>query len=298
MVKINKLFLENRGRGKSTHAEMISVTSPRPRGTFLHTQDYYEFMYVISGTATHFINGSALPIEAGNLAFVRPRDRHDIETTSEQSIQFYNIELSSSLWRAFCEITQINPEAPGAIESEFGSMVQVPEEHRAACLTVFRDGLHISERTPEPLDLHRFLCNVLWHLRQLENRPEITAVHHMQPVWLTNACSAMHDWQNLSGGLSRFIELSGVTVQHLSRVLKASTGQSPTEYINALRLKRAATLLRGTDLTISEIALDCGFQNLPYFYKIFQQKYGATPRGFRLRRSQFIEAETIAPSHC
>lgn len=53
------------------------------------------------------------------------------------------------------------------------------------------------------------------------------------------------------------------------------------DYLNTYRLKMAANLLRGTDRTVTEIALSCGFNHLSYFSKTFLQTYGCTPTAYR-----------------
>jgi YesN/AraC family two-component response regulator len=61
------------------------------------------------------------------------------------------------------------------------------------------------------------------------------------------------------------------------RKLTALTGQSATEFIRVLRLKRAAQLLRQKSGSISEIAYQSGFNNLSYFTKSFKTLFGVTP---------------------
>ena len=47
---------------------------------------------------------------------------------------------------------------------------------------------------------------------------------------------------------------------HLAQTLKAATGQTPTEFVNTLRLERAALLLSTTTTEILQIADECGFE--------------------------------------
>ncbi len=59
------------------------------------------------------------------------------------------------------------------------------------------------------------------------------------------------------------------------------TGKKPMEYINEYRLLQAAGLLRETNLSISEIGSFCGFCSSSYFGKLFREKYGISPLGYR-----------------
>ena len=61
------------------------------------------------------------------------------------------------------------------------------------------------------------------------------------------------------------------------------TGKSTTEFIRFIRLNKARELLVGTDLHISEIGYDTGFQNPNYFTKRFGEVFGCSPSEYRER---------------
>lgn len=61
------------------------------------------------------------------------------------------------------------------------------------------------------------------------------------------------------------------------RKLKALTGQTAIEFIRNYRLERAATMLRNQEGNVSEVAYRVGFESLPYFSKVFQEKFNKKP---------------------
>ena len=56
----------------------------------------------------------------------------------------------------------------------------------------------------------------------------------------------------------------------------------PIKYQNDIRLKNSCELLHSTNLTITEIAQSCGFNDPLYFSRIFKKKYNTSPTQFRL----------------
>lgn len=68
---------------------------------------------------------------------------------------------------------------------------------------------------------------------------------------------------------------------YLSKIIKRHTNSSFTEILQNTRLKKAAFLLRNTDLPISEIAQQIGYSNVSHFYNMFKAKYGCTPAQYR-----------------
>lgn len=67
----------------------------------------------------------------------------------------------------------------------------------------------------------------------------------------------------------------------LNRNISAATGMTPIEYLTAIRLQQALTLIRTTSRSFKEIAEECGFANANYFAKVFRKKFGCSPSGFR-----------------
>ncbi len=74
--------------------------------------------------------------------------------------------------------------------------------------------------------------------------------------------------------LSRELGMSRV---HLYKKLTQITGKPPVEFIRVIRLKRAAQLLRESQLNVSEIAFQVGFNNPKYFSKYFKEEFGVSP---------------------
>ena len=65
------------------------------------------------------------------------------------------------------------------------------------------------------------------------------------------------------------------------RCFARTIGISPIEYLKKYRVKVAANLLTTTDLPVTEICIQCGFNSPSYFSKSFQRVFNVTPREYR-----------------
>ena len=74
---------------------------------------------------------------------------------------------------------------------------------------------------------------------------------------------------------------------YFNRLIKNKTGLTYSAYVQKIRLDRAEYLLMSSDKSIDEIALDTGYHNKGYFYKIFKDRYGMTPSKYRKNLSKF-----------
>jgi AraC family L-rhamnose operon transcriptional activator RhaR len=64
-------------------------------------------------------------------------------------------------------------------------------------------------------------------------------------------------------------------------MLKRATGQSFTEYMQNLRIRKSCELLRRTTLPVKEIAARSGYRDLKFFHELFRKKTGRTPLEYR-----------------
>ena len=73
----------------------------------------------------------------------------------------------------------------------------------------------------------------------------------------------------------------GISRAHLYRKIKQLTGRSVAIYVRFLRFSRARTLLLETQMTVTEVAFEVGFRDLPYFSKSFKKEFGISPSQIR-----------------
>ena len=81
--------------------------------------------------------------------------------------------------------------------------------------------------------------------------------------------------------LGELAALAGMNEQYFCRFFKKALGKTPVSYINSFRIQHAATLLCTTELPVTEICLESGFNNLGHFMKEFKKATRFTPLQFR-----------------
>ena len=72
----------------------------------------------------------------------------------------------------------------------------------------------------------------------------------------------------------------GISRVHLHRKMKELTGQTPHDFIRNIRMKKAANLLSGGNMNVSEVMYACGFSNAASFSTVFKKMYGMSPRDY------------------
>jgi AraC family L-rhamnose operon regulatory protein RhaS len=100
--------------------------------------------------------------------------------------------------------------------------------------------------------------------------------HRAQKLLKSLADSCGQPWT-----LQEMAQLCGVQRSQLNTIVQKLTGCTPMEYVGRLRIERAKTLLRESDMKVIDIAFECGFGSSQYFANLFRRTVGATPSNYR-----------------
>ena len=105
------------------------------------------------------------------------------------------------------------------------------------------------------------------------------------PRVVSRACFLLQEAVDRTVSMEAIARDLALSYSTFRKLFKHHTGQSPNQYLLALRLKKAQELLQATTLSIQEIADQTGFDTIHYFSKHFKQKHGVSPSSFRLTGS-------------
>lgn len=257
------------------------VTGTPPHG---HA-DFVEFMLVTDGSVVHHVNGVEQLLDVGDLVLVRTSDVHSFWTPATNGVKFINVAIPVFAWRALAVACDV--PADGLASGAVPPSVPAAHDRSVEVSDAMHGALAAFHRGPAGLDRAR-----LW----VAATAALTARGHAEaeppwPAWLTDAATKMTEEHNLRGGVDRFADLAAVSRGHLARMVRAAYGQSPVEYVTALRLARAAALLSSGGEPVGTIAKRCGFSSLSYFSRKFTQAHGLSPRAYR--RAVARQADTI-----
>jgi AraC family cel operon transcriptional repressor len=108
------------------------------------------------------------------------------------------------------------------------------------------------------------------------------------PAWLALACREIQRFENFSQGTEAFTRLAGRSPAHVARAARRYLSRTPTDLVNAARIRWAAEQLAATDRSILDIALDCGLENLGHFYKRFHAARGTSPHQYRMAQRRIL----------
>ena len=95
-----------------------------------------------------------------------------------------------------------------------------------------------------------------------------------------------HYMENVT--VSKLAELGYVSPSAFNRRFKKEIGITPIEYLIEIRIKRAKVMLKRRDISITDIAMRCGFNSGAHFATCFRKHLGITPAEYRERQATFL----------
>jgi len=87
-------------------------------------------------------------------------------------------------------------------------------------------------------------------------------------------------------GRKKILDMSSMNRDKFSKVFKERFGQTFISYLQSIRVRNAAELLRNPDLSISEVAHSVGYESIAHFERLFKEKYGLSPSEYRKKLKQ------------
>ena len=102
---------------------------------------------------------------------------------------------------------------------------------------------------------------------------------------------------NLDAGISvaEVAEACALSRSHFTRKFKESTLLSPHVWLRQQRVDKAMALLRDSPLSLTQVAMECGFFDQAHFCRVFARSQGMTPLAFKRRQQgQPVELPRVA----
>lgn len=264
--------------GENYHFAQTGLTADN--AARCHDHDYHEVFWVTHGRGEHFLNGSTAPLQAGQLHLIRPRDRHRVTGSAQAPLRIANLAFPGRAW------TEVRrryfPGARDWFAQPAGRRVWRVDAKAQTGLAHWAERLAAPERPRLALD--GFLMELPLFLRQ----PPVGV--EPLPDWLERACREIAHPEQFSGGTPALARLAGRSPSHVARATVRWLKLTPTEIVNAARLGYSARQLAETARPIMEIALDCGLNNLSHFYALFRNRFGVSPRKYRLQAMPTVRA--------
>lgn len=271
------------------NGELISI---RKHTRFInfpnHKHNYIEFNYVYQGKFTQIIDNKKITLQKGELIFLNQYIIHEIEASSEDDIIINFI---------------IRPEFFDYIITLLDNENIISKFLLTTLYTDYNEGEYLYFKVSERKNIQDLVEKIIIELytpsimkkatmkllvglllvELIKNSQdiEIYSVDNYEKMLIIQSLKYIEAFYNKA----TLVELSEKLKQpdyKLSKLIKKHTEMTFKELLQEKKLSKAIELIKSTDYSIIEIMEFIGYENPTYFYKIFKDKFGMTPREYKL----------------
>ena len=281
---------ENKNHGDfnillSTYKGEITDSLPH---VVLHWHKEIEMTLILRGKAEYKIDFTTYQVKEGDIVIISPESLHAINKISGYQMEWTTIIFSLDLLKSHltdgCSLNYISPllnksyKLPVIINAESSGYEKIYSIIKNIIFTYDKKDIAYE------LELKSMLFSLFANLYKYnyvhkENtRNELTDDIQNKMKTVLNYVQENY---NRDMSIEEIAKLCNFSEYHFMRFFKKYAGTSCLKYINNYRLEKSAELLKSTSSSITDISLECGFNNLSYFNKLFKRKYHLTPREFR-----------------
>lgn len=249
-----------------------------------------EIILLRKGAFRLFLDGQLYPVTADTIVFVNREELHALNCQSDYLLYdalVFPLELLSSSQYDYCQQKYILPliqkklSFPAFLTPDMAGYSQVRDQFDAICQALGEEapGYQLSVKAA----LFQMIASLArYGLLAASQGPE-SPFRARQLETMKAIVSYLEDHMGEKISLEDAAALCYMTPNYFCKYFRRQFGMTFTRYLNGLRLERACILLADTDLPVMEISLQCGFDNLSYFIRLFKKEKGMTPTDYRKR---------------
>lgn len=239
-----------------------------------HWHEYIEMHYILQGSAVFHIDQKEYQVQQGDLVIANRNELHAGYSTSvpyEASLLVFDPrELSHELGsKSFTSLVRGDSHIRDLIARIFAERSEGREGYRTLCRALVTELLvylsrHYATKTEpikDPIKRRR-------DLERLQPALDYVEKNYSERISVAQLAQLLH-----------------LSTDRLGHLFRDGVGQAPLQYINEIRLRKAMSLLKTAEYTVTEVAQEVGFFDYNHFGRLFRRRYGCTPNQVRLGKA-------------
>lgn len=231
---------------------------------FYNWHENIEIVLIVDGEGAFQYSSDKPTVKRGDIIVINSGVIH----RPSPDIEFYYLIIDESFFRE---------NGFSVSELEFERLIR-DDECKSLFLSVKDKMSEYKSGRRHPAELRESVLSLIIHLYNNHLRKNEKREHSVssEAGCVKSALAYINETYTEGISLSDIAAACGVTSSHLSRAFKQQTGQTVITYVNILRCKRAAiSISEGTSIT--EAAIECGFESLSYFSRTYKRVIGYAP---------------------
>lgn len=250
-----------------------------------HFHRNFEVYYVLSGAKNYFIENTIYRVEKGDIVLIDQNVIHRTSGIPDQQCERLLVAFTDRFLAKWSpNVKEVNLLAP--FERSTHALRLTLEQQQFVETLFGRIAAESEAEEPENgLSIQLLVLQLLLFLKRSARGNLLLVPRHPNPKFqkVSDVIVYINERYDRALNLKTICKEFYVSPSHFTKLFKAATGFTFTEYLNNVRVKQAQALLHLSDLRVSEIAERVGYSSLTHFNRVFKRLSGTSPLAFRKR---------------
>lgn len=254
----------------------------------MHWHDDIEFIRVVSGRINYLVNDNVIELNEGDIIFVNSQQIHGHRHINYEECVFDGILVPTNVLVYPKQLAEkyVNPFF---YDSKFSSFVFRKGDRGHDELTNAFDTM--MARLEKKVDAYEFdmVAGAYKLMSAIIKRLNCKGVERIGVSPWTDTLHKMIGYiqSNYKNAISldEIAQMGNVSRSQCCKIFKGIMNKSPNDYLTEYRINKSVDLILETDMKMTEIAYECGFNGSSYFAEIFKKIMGVSPREYRKKKS-------------
>ena len=255
----------------------------------MHEHNFYEINIIKNGKGFHYIRNKRMTAKKGDVFIIPPKVTHGYYTENPASFEIIHILIHSFYINKFKDelrslngfrvLFEIEPNIRfNSSEKLFLRLTPNQLKELTPLINILTNP--IVKDAHDAIDRMGILTSFISSLSKIymyNNKIREVQSKKLNSTYIIETMNYMMNNFKEKIEITELAKIAKMSVSTYQRHFKKITNSTPIEYLTSIRLREGKYLLSHTDLTIVEIAIECGFYDSSHFVRFFKEKYNCTP---------------------
>lgn len=251
-----------------------------------HVHEHFELLYILDGCFEVSAENHTFRLEKGSIALIHPMEPHENRSVGDGKNSYMVLKFTpDALYSVSQPQFELKYISPYLRFSDHRVSVHTAEQLAGSRLDELMRSIHQERQAEEygyEMALRAYVCQVLlWFIREWHRTRSDQDMDERSLTRLQSALSYIDSHLDSELRAQDVANALAMGLSTFSRFFAGAAGMSFPAYVRSQRLRRASLLLSDTDKSITDVALETGFNTASYLILCFRNQYGITPSQFR-----------------
>lgn len=259
----------------------------------MHKHDFFELNIIVQGVGCHYIEGNRFIVGCGDTLMIPPNVRHGYVPYDENNFVIFHLLVDKQFFSDYSKEIETMPYIQAFLNiepmvrinnEEYACFLNLNEQRRKRIFPFLNNLVHLAKKREQCVKTLNFytlglMSELAYYMFEGDRGEGFEKDNVSLNILRSVDYMSTHFRENIT--LNELANCAYMSRSEYCIKFKNLFNDTPMHYLMNMRLIKAEKLLHDVSLSITDIALKCGFFDNSHMTRFFRQKYNMSPREYR-----------------